>query len=169
MLSSGKRILTMRHSGLAILAASVLGVALLSAKPKLPMSAVVSPSSQIVKSGTSVLLKVTLTNTSEHNLVFSDGNPMCDYPMTVRDSDGNEPPQAASKRKSDCNKTSLMFSRNIRIELKPGETRSEQINTSDYYDLRRAGKYTIQLFRHLPAKTSEQDIPANTATVVVTE
>jgi hypothetical protein len=159
----------MRYSGMAFVAASLFGVALLSAKPKPPMSAVVSPSSQTVKSGTSVLLKVTLTNTSEHNLVFSDGNPICDYPMTVRDSDGNEPPESASKQKSDCDEKYLIIARNIRIELKPRETRSGQINTSDYYDLRRTGTYTIQLFRHLPAKISEQDIPANSATVIVTE
>lgn len=159
----------MRYPRVAFLAASLPAVALLAARYRAPMSVVVSPSSQTVKKRESVLLKVNLTNRSKHNLVFNDGNLFCDYPMEIRDSDGNEPPQTAYKRESRCDLAPAVISRNILIVLKPGETRSEPLNTADYYDLRRVGTYTIRLFRHLPTEISEQDIPANSVTARVTE
>ena len=163
----------MRHSRVACLVVSLIGAVLLSAKAKPPISVVVSPSSQTVKTGASVLLKVTLTNTSKQDLAFYDGNPFCDYPITIRDSDGNEPPETAYNRESKCNKRPdgeyVVVSRNIFRVLKRGESQSGEINTANYYDLRRTGRYTIQLFRHLPATIAEQDIAANSVTATVTE
>lgn len=152
------------------LLASVFAATLLSADLKPALSVVISPLSQTVKSGADVRLNVTLTNTSGHELSFFDRNPACDYPIKIRDSSGNQPPEAAAQHQSHCDAKFLLTpGRNILITLKPGESSSEEITVSSYYDLRRADTYTVQVHRHLPAEISKQDIPSNSATFVVTE
>jgi len=159
----------MRHSRLTGIAVSLLAPILLCAQPNPPLSVVVSPPSQTVKKGASVLLQLTLRNQSKGTLTFYDRDSACDYPMKIRDADGNEPAETAIKRGSHCGNTPELVSRNILIVLEPGQSFSDQVNVNDYYDLRHTGTYTIQLLRHLPTKISEQDIPANSATIVVTE
>lgn len=160
----------MRRSQVAGLLVSVFAATLLSANPKPPLSVVISPLSQTVKSGADVRLNVTLTNTSEHELNFSDRNPVCDYPIKIRDPGGSQPQETAAKQQSRCDGTvQLILGRNILIILKPGESFSEEITVSFLYDLRRTGTYTVQVYRHLPAEISKQDIPSNSATFVVAE
>lgn len=160
----------MRCSQVAGLLVSFLAATLVSADPKPPLSVVTSPLSQTVKRGADVRLNVTLTNTSEHELSFSDRNPFCDYPIKIRDSGGSQAPETAAKQQSRCDgKLQLILGRNILIILKPGESFSEEITVSFFYDLRRTGAYTVQVYRHLPAEISKQGIPSNSATVVVTE
>jgi hypothetical protein len=156
----------LRAAGLAVL---VLGPILLCAQPNPPLSVVVSPPYQIVKKGQSVLLQLTLKNQSNGTVAFSDSNPACDYPMKIRDADGNEPPETAIKRRSHCGGTPDVAARNIKIVLEAGQSFSDQVNVSDYYDLQRTGTYTVQIFRHLPANMNGQDVPANSAKVFVTE
>ena len=157
----------MRRSALKAFVVCLLVVRLLSANPKPPLSIVVSPASQTVKGGTHVRLKVTITNTSSHELIFFDRNPICDYPINVRDADGNQPPETAAKQQSHCDrKPQLDDARNILIRLKPGDSVDEEITVSVYYDVRRTGTYTVQV-RRLPAEISKEDISSNSVTFMV--
>ena len=161
----------MRRSTLSALVVSFFFAALLLlANPKPPLSVVVSPASQTVKSGADVTLKVTVRNTASHELVFFDRIRICGYPIKIRDADGNQPPETAAKQQSHCDrKPELDEARNILIRLNPGDSVDEEITVSFYYDVRRTGTYTVQVSRHLPAEISKEDIPSNSVTFVVTE
>lgn len=160
----------MRRTALRAPVFCFLAALVLLANPKPPLSVVVSPASQTVKSGTDVKLKTAIRNTSSHELIFFDRNPICDYPIKISDGDGNQPPESEVKQQSRCDrKTQLDGARNILIRLKPGDSRDEEISVSYYYDVRRTGTYTVQVFRHLPAEISTEDIPSNSVTFVVTE
>jgi hypothetical protein len=161
----------MRRSALSALVVCFFAALLLLANPKPPLSVVVSPASQTVKSGADVKLKVTVSNTSSHELVFFDRVRICDYPIKIRDADGNEPPETADKQQSRCDRKpgQLDEARNILIRLNPGDSVDDEITVSFYYDVRRTGTYTVQVSRHLPAEISKEDIPSNSVTFVVTE
>ena len=160
----------MRRSALSALVVCFFAALLLLANPKPPLSVVVSPASQTVKSGADVKLKVTVSNTSSHELVFFDRIQICDYPIKICDADGNQPPETAAKQQSPCDrKPELDEARNILIRLNPGDSVDEEITVSFYYDVRRTGTYTVQVARHLPAEISKEDIPSNSVTFVVTE
>ena len=160
----------MRRSGLNAFVGCFFAALLVLANPKPPLSVVVSPAYQTVKSGVDVRLKATITNTSSQELAFSDRNPICDYPIKIRDADGNQPPETAAKQQSHCDrKPQLDEARNILRRLKPGESVDEEITVSLYYDVRRTGTYTVQVFRHLPAEISKEDISSNGVTFTVIE
>jgi hypothetical protein len=160
----------MRRSGLSALVVCFLAALLLLAGPRPPLSVVVSPASQTVKSGADVRLKATITNTSSYELIFFDRNPICDYPIKIHDANGNQPPETAAKQQSHCDsKPWLDEARNILIRLKPGDSVDEEITVSFYYEVRRTGTYTVQVSRHLPAEISKEDISSNSVTFVVTE
>ena len=158
----------MRRSSVTGLLGCVIAATMLPANAKPPLSVVVSPSSQTVKSGAEVRLKVTLINTSSHQLSFFDRNPICDYPIKIQDSDGNQPPETAAKKQSHCEGAfRLTAGRNILITLKPGESFGDKITVSFYYSLQRPGTYTVQVCRHLPGEISKEDICSNTTTFTV--
>lgn len=142
----------------------------LSAETGPPLLVAISPVFRTVKKGYDVRLNVTLTNLSKRKLTFFERNPICDYPMKVRDSDGNQPPETSAIQESRCDdKLQLTQGRNILVTLKPGESYASEMNVSFCYDLRRTGTYTVQVFRQLPSEISKDDIPSNTATFVVTD
>jgi hypothetical protein len=160
----------MRRSALNAVAACFLAVLWLLADRKPPLSVLVSPASQTVKSGAVVKLNATITNTSSQALVFFDRISICDYPIKIRDADGNQPPETAAKQQSHCDRGPwLGDARNILIALKPGDSVNEEITVSFYYDVRQTGTYTVQVSRHLPAEISKEDISSNSVTFVVTE
>jgi hypothetical protein len=148
----------------------VFATTFLSADPRPSLFVAISPVSRTVKKGYDVRLNVTLTNISKRELSFLERNPICDYPIKVRDSNGNQPPETVVTQKSHCDGTfQLSQARNILVTLKPGASYANEMYVSFYYDLRRPGTYTVQVFRHLPSEISKDDIPSNTATLVVTE
>lgn len=160
----------MRRSALIAFVACFLAALLLLADPKPPLSVVVSPGFQTVKTGADVRVKATITNTSSGELIFFDRNPICDYPIKIRDADGNQPPKTAATQQSHCDrKPWLEDARNILRRLKPGDSVDEEITVSFYYDVRGVGTYTVQVSRHLPAEISKEDISSNSVTFAVTE
>jgi hypothetical protein len=160
----------MRRSVLSAFVVCFLAALLLLADPKPPLSVVVSPGFQTVKSGADVRLKATITNTSSRELIFFDRNPICDYPIKIRDADGNQPPETVATQQSHCDrKPPLGDARNILIRLKPGDSFDDEITVSFYDDVRRVGTYTVQVSRHLPAEISNEDISSKRVTFVVTE
>lgn len=160
----------MRRSALSAFVVYFLVALLLLADPKPPLSVLVSPGFQTVISGTDVRLKATITNNSSRELIFFDRNPICDYPIKIRDAEGNQPPETVAAQESHCNeKPPLDEARNILIRLKPGDSVDEEITISFYYDVRPVGTYTVQIFRHLPAEISKEDISSKSVTFVVTK
>ena len=147
-------------------------VMMTSAKPDgLLMSLSISPLKQTVKAGSEVTMDAKLTNISDHSLTFFDTIPICDYPIEVRDSDGNSAPETAYKQHETCSQSGMLRERgrNILVTLTPHESRTEEILVTRAYDLRRSGTYTIRVFRVLPKDLSREPIPSNEVTVTVTE
>ena len=160
----------MRHLAMIGSIFCVFAATFLCAEPGPPLFVAISPVFRTVKKGYGVRLNVTLTNISKRELTFFERNPICDYPMKVRDADGNLPPETSTIQESHCDdKLQLTQARNILVMLKPGESYATEMNVSFYYDLRRTGTYTVQVFRHLPSEIGKDDIPSNTATFVVTD
>jgi len=148
----------------------VFAATFLSADPGPPLFVAISPMSQTVKKGYDVRLNLTLTNISKRALSFVERNPVCDYPIRIQDSNGNQPPQTVVTQESHCEgMVQMTQARRFLVNLKPGESYADEMYVSFYYDLRRTGTYTVQVFRHLPSEICKDDIPSNTATFVVTE
>jgi hypothetical protein len=160
----------MRRSVISAFVLCFLVALLLLANPKPPLTVAVSPTSQTVKSGADVRLKATITNTSSHALIFFDRNRVCDYPIKIRDVDGNQPPETVAKQQSHCDgKPWLDGGRRVLVRLNPGDSVDEEITVSFYYDVRRTGTYKVQVSRHLPDEITKEDASSNSATFVVTE
>ena len=90
----------------------------------LPMSLSISPVKQTVKAGSEVTLDAKLTNISDHSLSFFDAISICDYPIEVRDSEGNSAPETAYKQQVKCSQVGMLREggRNIVVTLTPHES-----------------------------------------------
>jgi hypothetical protein len=160
----------MRCSAISTFVACLLVALFLRANPKPPLTVAVSPTSQTVKSGADVRLKATITNTSSHELIFFDRNPICDYPIKIHDANRNQPAETVAKQQSHCDsKPWLDGGRRILVRLNPRESVDEEIKVSFYYDVRRTGTYTAQVSRHLPDEIIKEDISSNRVTFVVSK
>lgn len=144
----------MRRSALIAFVACFLVALLLLADPKPPLSVVVSPGFQTVKTGADVRVKARITNTSSRELIFFDRNPICDYPIKIRDADGNQPPKTVATQQSHCDrKPWLEDARNILRRLQPGDSVDEEITVSFYYDVRGVGHTRSKYLVTYPLKS----------------
>jgi hypothetical protein len=120
-----------------------------------------------VTAGSEVRVKTKLTNISNRTLTIIDAVRDCDYPVEVRDSNGKLAPKTDYAAHLKC-EGAVERGRNIVIELKPQESREDELVIASMYDLSRPGTYLIQVFRKLPQDLGG-DVKSNTFTVNVTK
>jgi len=119
-----------------------------------PFSVTISAAQDVVKAGAAAIIKIVLTNTSNHriNLTHMLGNRGGLYRVDVWDSQGSPVPQAKPRTWLDEKGRRV---RQIRVgtgvttlDLQPGETLKEECPLNERYDLTQPGKYFIQASRY---------------------
>jgi hypothetical protein len=107
-----------------------------------------------LKSGAKLILRVTVTNTSDHNIPFKrTNNPVSNeefrYQIEVRDADGRPAQPSAKVRALEGQVTGIEDWDNHAHWLKPGESYSDDLEITKLYDFSRPGKYTVSVSKDL--------------------
>jgi hypothetical protein len=123
---------------------------------------------ETAKTGSEIKIKTTLTNVTKHDLTFFDTNRDCDYPVEVRNDNGNPAPETEYKQQLRC-KEGPSDGRIIMVNLKPQEARHDEIVVTRLYDLTRPGKYFVQVLRKVPKELGQGTVKSNILTITVTE
>jgi hypothetical protein len=134
----------------------------------------------VVKTGSGILVSVTLTNHSGKTLSASLMDYDYDYTIDVRDAQGNSAPESEEVRKaraeldacrksghSSCGRRIMLHG--VINQIRPGERWEERLLITKYFDMSRPGRYTIQLERTLPEQLGKGTVKPNPITVTVTE
>jgi len=125
----------------------------------------------VERAGTPIVVFVAMTNNSSKVVSV----PSLDrefYMIEVRNEQGNIVQETDEGRKmreaADAPKGRRILS-GLNDELKPHETVKHTIEVSEYWDMSRPGKYTIQVERRLPEELGKGSVKSNTIAVTVTE
>ncbi len=148
----------------------LLSIALtLSQQPnKPPFRIAITAESPSIVAGADVWIKVSITNTSNQDLDDSGGfsdttrlDPNLQF--DVRDESGKLVPKRTYAHPE------LDTGMPINRSISPGQTLTQEQRVSALYDMRRPGKYVIQVSREIPKRLRGGTIKSNTITVSVTE
>ena len=129
---------------------------------KQPFSIAISALSPSYKAGSSVELKVVITNTSDHEIDAGsvyDGSINATYEYDVRDIAGDRAPLKTvrgSYRATVMTRT-----------LKPGESASDRTNVAKWVELSQPGEYVIQLSRRVNGHVEDDVVKSNIITITV--
>lgn len=133
-------------------------------KSQLPFSLAISPLKSTVAPGADVWVKVTITNTSSHDIDctanFVNGTDRS-YHYDVWDS------QLKSKRKLNMHPESVSGSIQM-CTLAPGQSVTHDTRISWLNDFSQPGKYTIQLSRNVSSNDHDGSVKSNKVEIVVT-
>jgi hypothetical protein len=113
-----------------------------------PFSVTLQPPTGPVKAGSEVRVKVTTTNTSDHEIRFAKGfgQEEYDFEIEVRDEQGKTPPLTESYRNLKEHPTSKWGSYSTYV-LEPGKSLEDELAVTRLYILTRPGKYTVSVTR----------------------
>jgi len=139
-----------------------------------PFSVTLHAPNSPVKSGSELRLRVTVTNTSDHNVLFvrSPGivpHEEMNYQIEIRDERGKTPPITAFSR--ELNEKHHGWGSYLSYALEPGKSLEEDLVITQLYALREPGKYTIKLARGkrpVWQDLKQDTVKSNTITVTVT-
>lgn len=132
-----------------------------------PLSITISAPQNVIKAGNGVWIEVTITNTSNRELLVQERNPATDYEIDVRDDRGAAVPETDHGPKLREAPMIPMNSRNLGIHLQPNESTKENITLTDLYDLSHPGKYTMQVQRVLPKELGPGYVKSNVITITL--
>jgi len=128
-----------------------------------PFSIVIAAADSTVKINTDLVIKVRLTNNSDHPINASyhvlQGVNM-GYQYEVRDANGNVPPHKEQK-------SGMEGSLRLRT-LNPGESLENTVTLNRLYDMSVPGKYVIQFSRNISGYEKDGVVRSNKITVTVT-
>jgi hypothetical protein len=133
-------------------------------KPAIPLS--IRAPEESAKPGSEITITATLTNLGKQDFVFADINPDCDYLFEVQDPTGKAAPETDYKKNLNCAGRTA-DSRNIRVRLRPGESRSEQLLITREYEFTLPGRYLIRAFRRFGAQTGAPTVKSNSLTITI--
>jgi hypothetical protein len=126
-----------------------------------PFSITISGPPKEVKTGTSVEIKIRLTNTSDHEIslaTFRANAVNISYKYDVRDSTGT-----LVEKKSRGRAVGSVTQRTVQ----PGETVDEEAVISRVFDMSRLDQYEIQVSRGISGDPKDGVVKSNTITVRV--
>jgi hypothetical protein len=130
-----------------------------------PFKIAITADSPTVVAESDVWIKVSLTNTSDHDLkegvAYITGNIDSSFQFEVRDNHGKLVPKRAYPH-PELATGSVGFR-----TISRGETLTQGQLVSALYDMRKPGKYTIRVFRRINYNPKD-DIKSNVVTVTVT-
>jgi hypothetical protein len=118
-----------------------------------------------VKAASEVKVDITLHNSSNRAMQINYGLSELDYAFEVRDSQNRIPEKTEFARKS---KGRTHFSGDQTFYLQPGESLPKApLVLSKFYDLSRAGKYSIQVTRSVPKELGGGVVKSNVIIITV--
>jgi hypothetical protein len=128
----------------------------------------ISAPQSTVKSGTPLIVKLSLTNTSDHDLSWTVGGPKPPVKVVVKngnDKEVLETPYGLEVHGNGPHPLPFRGSVSMGI-LKPGATYGEETDVAKQYDLSKPGVYTIQMLWH--ENVTHTWMKSNSITVTVT-
>ena len=133
-----------------VVAPSILSPANPDAQAKNQFSVTLRTPNEPTKSGTELRLRVTITNVSNHDVVFERTpgaipDETLTYHVEIRDEHGQAPEKTAFFH--DRNENEGAFGSYTRYVLKPGESFDDAIVVTRLYTLAKPGKYRISVAR----------------------
>ncbi|HKW58073.1 MAG TPA: hypothetical protein VJN42_12015 [Candidatus Acidoferrum sp.] len=141
-----------------------------------PFSVTVKTSQDNVKAGSEIGIRIILQNTSATDLSMARSNGVSQgeshYLIDVRDSSGLTAPETEYERRitgKENGKRTVIYGSDIFFTLKPHETLEDEALLNKLYDLRRPGKYTVQVSREIPKQLGGGTVKSNILTITVVE
>jgi len=98
----------------------------------------------IILAPSELLLEITLTNTSDHDICCADGRDWRMFAIAVRDPKGNPVPRTPAWENV---KHPYVLSSNVYFPIKPGGSQTFQVLLNRVFNLTRSGRYTVQATR----------------------
>ena len=95
-----------------------------------------------------ITLKWSLKNVSGKEIYFRDTNIFLDYKISVKNQRNS--PVRLTERGERAAAAAYFSSHKTAVVLRPGEESTNQLNVSDFYDMKASGIYTIVIERDLP-------------------
>ena len=129
-------------------------------KPAAPFSITISTDTPIVKVGDEMLIKVRLTNISDHNITITKAyfhGFDASYQYEVRDQSGHLA-KHAQKETQDV----AVVGHWLHRTLKPGDSMHSTTTVSSEYDVSQPGEYQIQLSRPISGNADDGIVKSNT-------
>jgi hypothetical protein len=119
-----------------------------------------------VKAGSYVVLEITLTNTTDHQIYVAEllGGGELNYDIQVRDSTGKSAQETPFGHKLHTHTANLGGSI-VRRTVDPGKTVVSHANLNTVYELKRPGDYTVQVSSRDPS--THTVVQTNTITLTV--
>lgn len=138
---------------------------------QVPFSIAISTQSDLVKAGAEILVEITLTNTSDHEIRLgkAPGNlPQAEseYSIEVRDSKGHLAPDTDYGHKVREKKIWFYRSRDS-FNLQPGESLKDGTVITKLYDLSRQDRYTITVSRPIPEQWGKGTVKSNSINITI--
>jgi hypothetical protein len=125
--------------------------------------------SGVEKLGETIYLVVNVENQSGRT--FSSNVADCDeyYTFDILDEQGRPVPEKERLRnlRESLKPGGRRWRHGLISEIEPGVSWKEQLFLSEYYDMSRPGKYTIQLQRKLPEELGKGTVKSNIITITV--
>jgi hypothetical protein len=142
-------------------------------RPQPSFSLTVSGPHQDFKVGSPIALKVTLTNTSDHDIsgvIIPNGESktklMRTIDLKVYDSSGSLVPETPHGRKIRGREMTVV-STAVSYGIKPGKSTVEDADLTEEFELHKPGKYTVQAERLDPY--SKERVKSNAITITLVE
>ncbi len=132
--------------------------------PQAPFSLTITTSQTENKTGSEVRVTVTLTNTSNRQIMIGVTSGMCDYSVEVRDRGDKLAPATKYKRAINCG----VLGRNAFEWLKPHEATTEEIAVSHFFDMSQPGEYSVLVARRPTKEFGNVVVKSNTLKITVT-
>lgn len=156
-------------TALAILLMHLLAPAGMQSSQADPFLVSIRISNNSVKLASPVAIEVTTKNTSQTPVKLSLTNPVLDYAFAVVGPDGVPVPETNELKKMKDRSKPVIFTRQITKVLQPGQSISERVQISDYYDFSKLGDYTISAQREIPewVRAGKGNVKSNSLIVTV--
>ena len=132
-----------------------------------PFKIAITTESPTVVAGSDVWIKVSLTNTSDHDvnegaMYITEINLDSTFRFEVRDERGKLVPKRTYPHPE------LRTGYPVNRSISPGQTFTQEQRVSALYDMRKPGKYTIQVSRRASDNPKDGELKSNLVTVTVT-
>lgn len=95
-----------------------------------------------------ITLKWSLKNVSGKDIYFRETNIFLDYKISVKNQHNS--PVRLTERGQRAAAAAYFSSHKTAVVLRPGEESTNQLDVSDFYDMKASGIYTIVIERDLP-------------------
>jgi hypothetical protein len=154
--------MSIKLSSLLIVAAALCPFWADAQGPGLPLSLSIEPKLEHVQTGAPVGIKITVTNTSSHDVGYVTRDPD-NYKIVVSDEHGKVIGPAFRKE------ATVTMRNFIVAAIKPKESVTEELTLNDSADFTKPGTYWIRVLRPLSKELGKGSVASNAIKIVIDE